>query len=260
MQTKLINFSKYSSFKIGGSFEVALLEDDFSKIDDYYLIGSCNNTLVGTNPPPLMMLSKKYDYIKIEDGILKIGGATPSGKIASFCKKNDIANFEFVSHLPGKLGGLVYMNAGLKEFEIFNYLVDITTPTGIKRKDELAFGYRKTDIDEPILEASFELHSGFDTAKVAMFKKMRSNQPSTPSAGSCFKNPDGDYAGRLIEEVELKGVMRDDMCFSQEHANFLVNTGNGNFEDAIWLIDEAKKRVKEKFDISLECEIVILQN
>jgi len=260
MQTKLINFSKYSSFKIGGSFEVALLEDDFSKIDDYYLIGSCNNTLVGTNPPPLMMLSKKYDYIKIEDGILKIGGATPSGKIASFCKKNDIANFEFVSHLPGKLGGLVYMNAGLKEFEIFNYLVDITTPTGIKRKDELAFGYRKTDIDEPILEASFELHSGFDTAKVAMFKKMRSNQPSTPSAGSCFKNPDGDYAGRLIEEVELKGVMRGDMCFSQEHANFLVNTGNGNFEDAIWLIDEAKKRVKEKFDISLECEIVILQN
>jgi UDP-N-acetylmuramate dehydrogenase len=259
MQTKLINFSKYSSFKIGGSFEVALLEDDFSQIKEYYLIGSCNNTLVGTNPPPLMMLSKKYDYIKVEDGVLKIGGATPSGKIASFCKKNDIANFEFVSHLPGKLGGLVSMNAGLKEFEIFNYLLNITTPSGIKRKDELAFGYRKTDIDEPILEASFELHSGFEHEKVAMFKKMRSNQPSTPSAGSCFKNPDGEYAGRLIEEVGLKGVMRGDMCFSQEHANFLVNTGNGKFEDAIWLIDEAKKRVKEKFDISLECEIVILQ-
>jgi len=258
MKTKLINFSNYSSFKIGASFEVALLEDDFSNINDYFLIGSCNNTLVGTNPPPLMMLSKKYNYIKIEDAVLKIGGATPSGKIASFCKKHDIANFEFISHLPGKLGGLVYMNAGLKEFEIFNYLLNITTTSGVKKREELAFGYRKTDISEPILEASFELHKGFDTTKVAMFKKMRSNQPSTPSAGSCFKNPKGDYAGRLIEEVGLKGVMKGDMCFSQEHANFLVNTKNGRFEDAIWLIDEAKKRVKEKFDISLKCEIVIL--
>ena len=89
---------------------------------------------------------------------------------------------------------------------------------------------------------------------------MRSNQPSTPSAGSCFKNPEGDYAGRLIEEVGLKGLMRGSMCFSKEHANFLVNNGDGKFEDAMWLIDEAKRRVKEKFDISLECEIVILQS
>jgi len=258
MKTKLINFSKYSSFKIGGSFEVALLEDDFSNINNYYLIGSCNNTLVGTNPPPLMMLSKKYDYIKVEDGILKIGGATPSGKIASYCKKHDIANFEFVSHLPGKLGGLVYMNAGLKEFEIFNSLITLQTPSGLKAKCQVAFGYRTTDIREPILEATFILEYGFDAEKVAMFKKMRSNQPSTPSAGSCFKNPEGDYAGRLIEEVGLKGFMRGDMCFSKEHANFLVNSKNGTFKDAIWLIDEAKRRVKEKFDISLECEIVIL--
>jgi len=259
MKTKLINFSKYSSFKIGGSFEVALLEDDFSQINNYYLIGSCNNTLVGTNPPPLMMLSKIYDYIKIEDDILKIGGATPSGKIASFCKKHDIANFEFVSHLPGKLGGLIFMNAGLKEFEIFNSLVNIKTPTGIKQKEEIEFGYRFTDIKEPILEASFILENGFDPEKVMMFKKMRSNQPSTPSAGSCFKNPEGDYAGRLIESVGLKGLMRGDMCFSTEHANFLVNNGNGKFEDAMWLIKEAQQRVEKEFKIGLKCEIVILE-
>ena len=91
-----------------------------------------------------------------------------------------------------------------------------------------------------------------------MFKEMRSNQPSTPSAGSCFKNPQGDYAGRLIEAVGLKGVLRGNMCFSEVHANFLVNNGDGKFEDAMWLIEEAQKRVKLKFDISLECEIVIL--
>jgi UDP-N-acetylmuramate dehydrogenase len=258
MQTKTINFSKYSSFKIGPSLDVRIFEDDFSCISDYYIIGSCNNTLVGNNPPPLAMLSKKYDYIKIKDGVLKIGGATPSGKIASFCKKNNIANFEFVSHLPGKLGGLVFMNAGLKEYEIFNELLNITTPSGVKKRDEIHYEYRKTDITEPILEASFQLLDGFDEKKVLMFKKMRSNQPSTPSAGSCFKNPQGDYAGRLIEEVGLKGFMRGAMCFSMQHANFLVNNGDGKFEDALWLIKEAQKRVKEKFAINLECEIVIL--
>jgi UDP-N-acetylmuramate dehydrogenase len=258
MQYKTINFAKYSSFKIGPTLEVAILDKSTQDINDYYLIGACNNTLVGPQAPKLLTLSKEYDYIKIEQNRLLIGGATPSGRIASFCKKHNIANFEFVSHLPGKLGGLVYMNAGLKEYEIFNHLINITTLQGIKNKKQILFEYRKTDINSPILEASFELQYGFDPEKVEIFKKMRANQPSTPSAGSCFKNPKGDYAGRLIEVVALKGVKKGNMCFSEEHANFLVNTGNGKFEDAISLIQEAQKRVFAKFDIWLECEIVIL--
>jgi len=258
MNHKDINFSKYSSIKIGTALNVALLDECASSVEDYYLIGSCNNILIGTEPPLLMMLSKKYDYIKIEDNSLIIGAATPSGKVASFCKKNNIANFEFVSHLPGKLGGLLYMNAGLKEYEIFNHLINITTCSGIKQKDEINYGYRFTDIDEPILEAAFELSYGFDKIKVEMFKKMRSNQPSTPSAGSCFKNPEGDYAGRLIEAVGLKGNRVGGMEFSSEHANFLVNHGDGNFDDAIFLIQEAQRKVFKEFGIWLQCEIVIL--
>lgn len=259
MKTKNVNFKKYSSFKIGSEVSVCLLEDDFSDIDKYYLIGSCNNTLIGPNPPALMMLDKMYDYIKIENNTLKVGGATPSGKVASFCKRNNIANLEFLSHLPGKLGGLVYMNAGLKEFEIFNVLVDITTTEGTVKRENIEYGYRYTNLNKPILEASFSLENGYDVNKVEMFKKMRSNQPSTPSAGSCFKNPKGDYAGRLIEAVGLKGLMKGHMCFSEEHANFLVNNGGGEFEDAMWLINEAKHRVQEEFDILLECEIIILE-
>jgi UDP-N-acetylmuramate dehydrogenase len=258
MRYKTIDFSKYSSFKMGPTLEVALLESSIQSIDSYYLIGSCNNTLVGPQTPNLITLSKEYDFIKIENERLVIGGATPSGKIASFCKKHNIANFEFLSHLPGKLGGLVYMNAGLKEYEIFNLLIDVSTLSGRKQKSEIEYGYRYTTITEPILQASFELEYGFDVKKLEMFKDMRSNQPSTPSAGSCFKNPKGDYAGRLIEAVGLKGFMRGAICFSKEHANFLVNNGGGVFEDAIWLIQEAQKRVFDKFDIWLECEIVVL--
>jgi len=260
MKTKQINFSKYSSFKIGQIEEVSILEELNDYNDKFYMLGSCNNVLIGTNPPPLMILSKKYDYIKIENNVLKIGAATPSGKVASYCKKNNITNFEFVSHLPGTLGGLVFMNAGLKEYEIFNNLISITTVDGEVKKQNIEFGYRFTNITAPILEASFLLNYGFDVDKVEMFKQMRANQPSTPSAGSCFKNPKGDYAGRLIEEVGLKGVMKGAMCFSNEHANFLVNNGEGKFEDAIFLIKEAQDKVFERFGIFLECEIDILEN
>ena len=258
MKTKQINFSSFSSFKIGGVFDVNIIEDinDFSK--DSYIIGSCNNILVGTQPPPLMILSKKYNYIKIEKNQLKIGGATPSGKIASFCKKHNIANFEFLSHLPGTLGGLVFMNAGLKEYEIFNNLINILTFDGIKQKKDIKFGYRFTSINTPILEATFKFQYGFDKEKLELFKKMRSNQPSTPSAGSCFKNPTGDYAGRLIEAVGLKGKRVGGMEFSNVHANFLVNADNGCFNDAVYLIQEAQKRVDKEFDIWLECEIIVL--
>ena len=258
MPTKKINFSKYSSIKIGTEIDVDILEEPSDFNNNYYLLGSCNNTLIGTQPPPLMILSKKYDFIKIHNKQLIIGGATPSGKIASFCKKNNIAHFELVSHLPGTLGGLVYMNAGLKEYEIFNHLVSVKTCAGELQKEDIQYGYRFTNISSPILEVTFELETGFDTSQVHVFKTMRSNQPSTPSAGSCFKNPQGDYAGRLIEAVGLKGKRVGDIEFSTVHANFLVNHGNGNFDDAMYLVQEAQKRVYEMFEIWLECEIIIL--
>lgn len=258
MRKKNIDFSKYSSIKIGENLAVSILEDCSANYKDYYIIGSCNNILIGTEPPPLLKLSKKYDYIKIQNDSLKIGAATPSGKIASFCKKNNIANFEFLSHLPGTLGGLVFMNAGLKEYEIFNNLISISTCSGDLQKNEISYGYRFTDIKSPILEATFELAYGFDKEKLTMFKAMRQNQPSTPSAGSCFKNPISDYAGRLIEAVGLKGFRIGGMEFSKEHANFLVNIENGTFDDAIFLIKEAQNRVYNEFKIWLECEIAVL--
>lgn len=258
MHKKNIDFSKFSSLKIGGVFEVALVDECGEIEKGSYIIGSCNNILIGNKPPPLVKLSKKFDYIEIEEDLLKIGAATPSGKIFSFCKRNNIAGFEFLSHLPGTLGGLVFMNAGLKEFEIFNNLVSIVTCEGEFLKKEIKHGYRFAEINSPILNASFELKSGFDAQKVEIFKTMRKNQPSTPSAGSCFKNPTGDYAGRLIEAVGLKGFRVGGAEFSKQHANFLVNEQNATFEDAIFLIEEAKRRVYDEFKISLECEIAIL--
>ncbi len=256
--TKQIDFSRFSSIKVGPVSDVIVVNDCSELPRNAHIIGSCSNILISDNPPPLCMLSKAFDFIMIKNDLLHIGAATPSGKIVSFCKKHDIGGFEFLAHLPGKLGGLVKMNAGLKEYEIFNNLVSLRTCSGEFPKESLEFGYRYTKIEGMILEAAFAYERGFDPAKVEMFRKMRANQPSTPSAGSCFKNPPGEYAGRLIEAVGLKGKRLGGMGWSDVHANFLVNYGGGTFVEAMELIEEAEEMVLQAYNITLEREIIIL--
>lgn len=257
MKSKTIDFSKFSSLRIGPIVEVALIENDVVP-QGHTIIGAANNILVSPTPPPLMILSKEYDFIRLEDDGLHVGAATPGGRVVSFCKKHDIAHFEYLSKLPGTLGGILKMNAGLKEYEIFNHLIAIRTQSGWKKKEEIEHGYRKTSINEVVFEAVFEAKKGYSQDRYEMFNQMRSNQPNDPSAGSCFKNPPNDYAGRLIEAVGLKGLYQGAMSFSNVHANFLVNTGGGTYKDAITLIHEAQSRVKREFEIDLQCEVVII--
>ena len=226
--------------------------------EGYTLIGGANNLLMSSNPPPLAMLDKCFDFIKLEENVLHIGGATPSGKILSFAKKNDLAGFELMQKLPGTLGGMVAMNAGLKEWEIFNNLLAIRTEKGWITKDNIEHGYRFAKIDGVVYEATFACKNGFDENLLLMFKKMRDNQPKEPSAGSCFKNPLGHFAGKLIEDTGFKGRRVGNMMFSTVHANFLVNLGGGTYEEAMELITAVKEEVLKRFGVKLEEEIIIL--
>ncbi len=253
-----IDFSKYSSIKIGQIESINLIDSIIKLPDEYYLIGGANNILISPTPPPLAMLSKKFDYIKIEKNLLYIGAATKSGRVYSFCKKHNIKGFEYLSKLPGTMGGLIKMNAGMKKDEIFNSLRMIKTVHGYIPKDNIDHGYRFTNINDIVYEAVFEIIEGFDILKVDHFSKMRKNQPKEPSAGSAFKNPKGDYAGRLIEEVGLKGKRVGNASFSTVHSNFLVNHGGATFKDAFSLIEMAKERVLKTFNIKLELEILIV--
>jgi UDP-N-acetylmuramate dehydrogenase len=255
---KKIDFSKFSSIKVGSQIEVLIIEKDDIIPKDRVIIGGANNLLVSPNPPPLMMLSKDYEYIKIEKNKLIIGASTKSGRIFSFIKKHNISGFEFLSKLPGTLGGLVAMNAGLKDREIFNLIYSVKIGNNYILKEQIDYGYRYAKLNGVVTEVVFDIKYGFDSSEVEILNTMRKNQPSNPSAGSAFKNPIGDYAGRLIDKVGLKGFKKGDMAWSDIHANFLVNLGNGTYEDAIYLINKAKNRVKDKFDIELQEEILIL--
>ena len=253
---KTIDFSKYSSIKIGQSEEVQMIEKGDTIPTDRYLIGGANNLLISPTPPPLMMLSKDFAYIKpLENGLLEIGAAMPTGRIVSYAKKNDIGGFEFCAKLPGTLGGMLAMNAGVKTYEIFNILHSIKINGRWIDKDKIVHGYRFSRLGGVATAARFEVVQGFSEDLLQTLLSLRTNQPHNPSAGSAFKNPPNDAAGRLIEAVGLKGYRKGDMAWSDIHANFLVNLGNGNYEDALYLITLAKEKVYSRFHIQLEEEI-----
>jgi len=251
----IVDFSKLSYIKIGPKIEVKeLFEDNF---EGETVIGRATNTLVSPTPPRLAILSDKYKFINLKN-TLHVGAKTQNRVLYSFCKRNDIKGFEFLAKLPGSIGGSIKMNAGVKEYEISNNLIAIKTKSGWIEKDKIDFSYRHSDINEPIFEALFEVKKGFDHKLDEHLKTLRANQPKEPSLGSVFKNPKGNYAGRLIEAVGMKGMKKGGIMVSPLHANFFVNIGGGKFEDMIYLINEAKKRVYEEFGIELEEEIIIL--
>ncbi|MCW8822347.1 MAG: UDP-N-acetylmuramate dehydrogenase [Sulfurovum sp.] len=255
---KTIDFSKYSSIKVGQPTQVLMIEEGDTIPDNRYLIGGANNLLVSPTPPPLMMLSKDFATITQKDNILTIGAAMPTGRIVSYAKKHNIAGFEFCSKLPGTLGGMLAMNAGVKEYEIFNILHSIKINGEWIFAQDIDHGYRFAKLGGVATHARFEIQNGFNQTLLDHLLNLRSNQPCEPSAGSAFKNPEGDYAGRLIEAVGLKGARQGQMQWSTVHSNFLVNLGGGTFEEAKSLIDLAKNEVLNMFDIRLKEEIKIL--
>ena len=254
---RTIDFTRYSSIRIGPVLDVLVI-NEIGDYSDYQIIGRANNLLISPNTnKKFAILGEEFDYIRKEEDLLYVGCATTSGKLLTYTRKNDIKNLEFLAKLPGNLGGLVKMNAGLKSWEVFNYIHSIKTKDGYIKKEDIDFSYRKTKIETIVYEVVFNLEYGFSNEMLKEFTKMRDNQPSIASAGSCFKNPKGDFAGRLIEAIGLKGIKKGDMSFSQQHANFLVNYGNGTFDDAIYLINLAKQKIKDEFDIDIEEEIII---
>ncbi len=255
---KTIDFARYSSIKIGPTIDVLMIEQGDEIPTDRFLVGGANNLLISPTPPPLMMLSKDFDYCRIVGDTLEIGAATPTGKILSFARKHDLAGFEFVAKLPGTLGGMLAMNAGVKEYEIFNILESVEIGGKWIPAKEIEYGYRFAKLPGIATAARFPIRRGYDEVLRKELLKLRNNQPKEPSAGSAFKNPPGDHAGRLIEAVGLKGYRLGGMAWSEVHANFLVNLGKGSYEEAIELIGLAKEKVRERFNIELQEEIKIV--
>ena len=227
------------------------------------LIGKANNLLISPNASNLVMLSKEFSSITMCEHYLEIGAFTSSSKIYSFCKRHNLGGLEFLCGLPGSLGGIIKMNAGLKGtdgemYEIANVLESVNINGEWVDSKSIVFGYRYSEIYGCIIGGRVKIREGFNQALVSGFESIRAKHPKKPSCGSCFKNPQGDFAGRLLDSVGLKGFCIGGVGFSENHANFLVNLGGGTFSEALELITLAKNRVFKEHNIALECEVQII--
>ncbi len=254
---KLIDFSHYTSIKIGAPILVEVLRGVAPT--NFQIIGHGYNLLVSPNAGNLAVLGECFAEIAQEGETLKVGAATKTSKLFSYAKSKNLSGFEMLASLPGSVGGIVKMNAGMKGYEIKDVLVGIITAHGFIPASKLALSYRSSDINEAIFYAIFRAIPGFKESLVRECRAMRRNQPRGASFGSVFKNPSGDYAGRMLEAVGLKGFRHGGVGFSEVHANFMINHGGATFNEAIWLINEAKRRVSEEFGMALVPEVVIIE-
>jgi len=197
---------------------------------------------------------------------LVLSAGAPTSRLVARAQKLGLVGCEFVAGIPGTLGGTIAMNAGTRTGEMKDVVrrVELATADGTGWVDaaELAFGYRTARLSPGavVTRVEVELREGDVAASAAAMKadvdRRRATQPLTqPTFGSTFRNPAGEYAGRLIEAVGLKGHRVGGATWSPVHANFIVNLGGATARDVLALVNLARSRVVERFGFALEPEV-----
>ena len=281
-----VKLSNYSWFNLGGPAEhlfkpynkeqlIQFLEINKKNNLNITILGAGSNTLIRDNgiKGVVIKLGSNFSNINLTDkNTIEVGAATLDRKIANFAKENGIGNLEFLSCIPGSIGGAVIMNSGCYGNDISKVLVSINvidTYSGkekeIKRKD-INFFYRGTNLPNHLIITSVKL-KGIKTDKVLIEKKQKKfieekklSQPSQiKTCGSTFKNLSSERkAWKLIKDTGCEEFKEGDASISNKHCNFFVNNGNASATDIEKLINKVKKRVAEKTGVNLELEIKII--
>ncbi|MBC8283458.1 MAG: UDP-N-acetylmuramate dehydrogenase [Nitrospinae bacterium] len=284
--------ASHTSIQIGGPADVLIFPKDIRDIQTIlknrgktpiYILGEGTNLLASDRGIRGIVISlkecfkeiKRPLFFKKEDGarraVIKAGAGAKMSYLAKHAARYSLAGMEHLVGIPGSLGGSVIMNAGAEGTEISSVLRSVTRVTRngeieTLRREDLSFEYRKTIFPGEagiIFEAEIELEEGnrseIMTTMDRHISRRSQTQPLTiPNSGSIFKNPEGDAAGRIIESLGLKGFSIGNAGISIRHANFIVNKGGATAKDVTQLIKHIQKEVKEKKDIDLQTEIVIV--
>ncbi len=235
-------------------------------------LGGGSNLLVGDGELPwvVLQLVRPSPDVVLDGNLAHVDAAADLGRMITFCAKNDLGGMEGLIGVPGTVGGALRMNAGAYGMQIGSYVREVklyrATSRSIEvlRGHQISFEYRHTSFapDDMMLSVILELPS--KPFKVILEgiricnEKRRSSQPlGQKSAGCIFKNPPGASAGRMIDELGLKGLFVGDARVSDRHANFFVNAGHASAKDMLTLITEVRDRVQKSFGVSLENEVVV---
>jgi len=242
----------------------------------YFTLGRGTNLVVQDDGirAAAINLESGFSWVERLDaaGGVKVGAGLRLNRLLRFCLHEGLSGLEFVVGIPGTVGGALRMNAGTD----FGEMSDVCEAVHLVLSDgshlrlprsNLHFSYRSLELPQGcvVVEAEFSLTPRpreFIREKLRTLIKIRQEkQPwRLPSAGSVFKNPPGDFAGRLIEAVGLKGVCIGDAQISPKHANFIVNRGRARASDIKALIELAQEKVQQKFGIQLELEVEVIEN
>jgi UDP-N-acetylmuramate dehydrogenase len=272
---------KYTSFRIGGPADFYLEPVDkfdlievvrFFKRFDYrfMIIGKGSNLLISD-------IGFRGAAINLEEGMGKVilkgdivvaDAGVRLSKFVDFCIQHEKKGVEMLAGIPGTIGGAVIMNAGAYGGEISDHLVEVEIyrDDAIQKvkKAEAGFSYRRSGFARNvILNASFKLPQGnlaelLQRRRELLLKRNQSQPLNLPNSGSMFKNPEGAFAAKLVEDAGLKGKQIGEAQISERHGNFIVNHGSATAQDVLDLVKLARKKVFERSGIKLELEVKLI--
>ncbi len=275
--------SKHTSWRVGGPadqfYTPADVEDlaqflaDLPEDEELVFVGLGSNLLVRDSGIRGTVIALKGSLASIEEtagGLIRVGAGTSCAKLARYCHRNNRIGGEFFAGIPGLIGGALAMNAGAFGNETWKHVKQVTTVDQYgelhdRKPGEFNVAYRSVRgyENEWFVEALFEFAAG-DGEKAAeqvkaLLEKRNQTQPTgLPSCGSVFKNPQGDYAARLIEASGLKGKRVGDAEVSEKHANFIINVGQASAADIEHLMHLVQQAVKQQQGVELVPEVKII--
>ena len=282
-----IMLAGHTSLRVGGPVSCLLRPLDLAGLQTavqvlnqnhypYFILGRGTNLLVQDAGIKAVAISLEEGFSQVKcmdpSGRVQAGAGLRLSRLLRFCLQQSLSGLEFIAGIPGSVGGALRMNAGTHAGEMADVceaLHLLLSDTALLRlaRSQLSFSYRRLELPPAsvVVEAEFLLTpSSREQIRQrirALLKVRKEKQPwRLPSAGSVFKNPPGDFAGRLIEAVGLKGVRLGDAQISPKHANFIVNRGQAQSRDILALIKLAQDKVSQEFGVQLELEIEVLGN
>jgi UDP-N-acetylmuramate dehydrogenase len=280
-----VSLAEHTSLGIGGTTDEILLhrreaiprvmrllnEEQIS----HKFLGGGTNVLVAEGELPFVVLHlpSNGSGIRVDGNTVYVDAAGDLGATVTFCAKHDLGGMDGLIGVPGSVGGALRMNAGAYGTQIGPHVREVELYRAASgeietlRGSDVRFDYRHTSFapDDVMLRVKLELPSKPYKEIVAGIKicneKRRASQPlNQKSAGCIFKNPPGGSAGRMIDELGLKGHRVGDAMVSDRHANFFVNTGHASCVDMLKLIDDVRERVRTAYGIELENEVIVWRN
>lgn len=274
----------HTTFEIGGPCDVMIIpenkeqvlntlktikEHDFS----YMVIGNGSNLLVSDQGlrMAIIKLGEAFSQIKIEGEKVYAQAGAELAEVAKASIEEGLAGMEYVSGIPGNIGGAITMNAGAYGGEMKDIVGTVTClgqdlEIRTYTNEDMHFSYRHSRVQEEnliVLEVELALEKGnqeeIDELYHSLTQRREEKQPlEYASAGSTFKRPEGYYAGKLIDDAGLRGYKHNNAMVSEKHCGFVINTGGAACDDVLYVIRHIQKEIYDKYRVKLQTEVKIL--